>query len=316
MRYILTAIIVVLCTSCSPYEEVVEVISGNTVVLSSGTRVRMSNVLNSRWNYDFVCEKIIWQEVIFFADAMVEDYDSDAIWGVLYTADGVCINDMLEKELPPSSIPTTPHLPPVSGGSSGDTGTPIDAQIPSRPSTPQSISDREWHKPNIKSTQDISQIYSYVIDVFKSYSVDYMPHIPVHVIPRSQMLAESGNPAVVGLAYTTTYADGDQVFEIHIIEGLSKLDFAEVLGHEIMHTWLNQNRIVIKNEANLEGLCNYASYLVLSSIDTAYSMSLIERMMQNPDPIYGDGFRNVKREIDQIGLNNYLFRLISECCLE
>ncbi|WP_290539806.1 protein DA1 [Alistipes sp.] len=308
MRYILTAI-VLLCTACSPYEEVVEVMSGNTLVLSSGIRIRMSNVLNSRWNYDFLCENIVWQDVIFTADAIAGDTENATVWGMLYTADGTCINDMLEKELPPSSTPTPPDLPPVSEESSGESETPPDTEIPAKPTMPQSISDREWHKPNIKSTKDISQIYSYVIDVFKSYDIDYMPHIPVHVIPRPQMLAESGSPSAVGLAYTTSYDDGDLVFEIHVIEGLSKLDFAEVLGHEMMHTWINQNGIEIKKEADLEGLCNYASYLVLSSVDTDYSASLIKRMMQNPDPVYGVGFRNVKCEVDQIGLDNYLSRL-------
>ena len=76
-----------------------------------------------------------------------------------------------------------------------------------------------------------------------------------------------------------------------------------------MHTWINQKRINSASDADLEGLCNYASYIVLRSVNTSYAQNLISAMMRNPDPIYGEGFRNVKSVIDEIGFNEYLSRL-------
>lgn len=283
----------ILFLSCTPDSQVTQVLSGNMIEIGSGDVIRLTNVSNSRYNYEYLCAHVLWQDVIVVNGA----YDEGTLCGIVYNSSGECINDLLEKEMPVSS--PTPPTEIV----------PTDSEIPTRVASDDNISEQEWRKPNIKSTKDVSQVYSYVINVFKEYEIDYMPHIPVLIISREQMYVESGNNRTVGLAYTQTFNDGEQAFEIHIISGLTKLDFAEVLAHEIMHTWINQNQISITSEADLEGLCNYASYIVLKSVNTTYAQNLISAMMRNPDPIYGEGFRNVKSEIDEIGFNEYLSRL-------
>ena len=255
--------------------------------------MRLTNVANSRYNYDYLCANILWQDII----VVPELYEEGVLCGAIYNSYGECINDLLEKERP-VSYPNPPTIV-----------VPTDTEIPVKPINEETISDKEWKKPNIKSTKDVSQVYSYVINVFESYDIDYMPHIPVLIISREQMYQESGNRNVVGLAYTQTFGDGEQAFEIHIVSGLTKLDFAETLAHEVMHTWINQNHINIASHADLEGLCNYASYILLRSVNTAYAQNLIAAMMQNPDPIYGEGFRNVKAVIDSIGFDAYLERV-------
>lgn len=52
--------------------------------------------------------------------------------------------------------------------------TPTDTNIPTKTTNEDIISEQEWRKYNIKSTKDISQVYSYVINVFKSYNLHYM----------------------------------------------------------------------------------------------------------------------------------------------
>ncbi len=282
-----------LLLSCTSDYQVTQVHSGNMIEIGSGDVIRLTNVSNSRYNYEYLCAHVLWQDVI----VVNEVYEGGTLCGVIYNSSAECINDLLEKELPVSS-PTPPTVV-----------APTDTEIPAETTNEETISEQEWRKPNIKSTEDVSQVYSYVINVFKEYNIDYMPHIPVLIISRERMYSESGNNRTVGLAYTQTFDDGEQAFEIHIISGLTKLDFAEVLAHEIMHTWINQNQINITSDADLEGLCNYASYIVLRSVNTVYAQNLISAMMHNPDSIYGVGFRNVKSEIDEIGLDEYLSRL-------
>ena len=287
------SILSTLFISCTPDAQVTQVYSGNMIEIGSGDVIRLTNVSNSRYNYEYLCAHVLWQDVIVVS----ESYDEGTLCGIVYNSSGECINDCLEKEMP-VSLPTPPTEV-----------TPTDAEVPTRVASDDNISEQEWRKPNIKSTKDVSQVYTYVINVFKSYNIDYMPHIPVLIISKEQMYQESGDRRTVGLAYTQTFYDGEQAFEIHIISGLTKLDFAEVLAHEIMHTWINQNRINITSDADLEGLCNYASYIVLRSVNTTYAQNLISAMMCNPDPIYGEGFRNVKSMIEEIGFNEYLYIL-------
>lgn len=287
------SILSTLFISCTPDAQVTQVYSGNMIEIGSGDVIRLTNVSNSRYNYEYLCAHVLWQDVIL----VNESYDDGTLCGIIYNSYGECVNDLLEKEMPVSSpTPTT-------------VVNPTDTEIPPKTTYEETISEQEWRKPNIKSTKDVSQVYTYVINVFKSYNIDYMPHIPVLIISREQMYQESGNRRTVGLAYTQTFPDGEQAFEIHIISGLTKLDFAEVLAHEIMHTWVNQNQINIASGADLEGLCNYASYIVLKSVNTGYAQNLISAMMCDPDPIYGEGFRNVKSMIEEIGFNEYLYIL-------
>lgn len=280
--------------SCASGNKVVEVVSGNVLRLSSGDEVHLINVANSRSNYDYLCTNLLWQEIIVVEDSREYVSYVDVIHATVYTTESECVNDCLEKEIPVSS--PTPEEPRGI--------TPTDTVIPEQIS--QGFSDKEWSKPNIKSTKDVSEIYTYVVNVFKRYGVDYMPHIPVIIISREQMYQEAGNRKTVGLAYTQEFPDGEQAFEIHMIAGLTKLDFAEVLAHEIMHTWINQNGINISSKADEEGLCNYASFIVLSEVGNDYAKSLINAMMHNSDPIYGVGFRNVKAKIEKIGFHQYL----------
>lgn len=290
----ISVISILAIVSCTPDRNVVQIVSGNVIRLASGDDVCLENVANSRNNYDFLCANLLWQDVIVVESRRETSSYGNIIYGVVYDSNSMCINDMLEKETPVSSPrPTGPR-----------SITPEDTVVPEP--KPSGFSDAYWSKPNVKSTKDVSDIYSYVLGVFTRYDVNYMPHIPVLIVAREEMLAESGNKNTVGLAYTRSFIDGEQSFEIHIIEGLNRLDFAEVLAHEIMHTWVHQNGINIIDEAEEEGLCNYASYIVLSDVGNAYAKSLINSMMNNPDPIYGKGFRYVKAEIEDIGFHQYL----------
>jgi len=282
--------------SCSSDTKIVEVVSGNVIRLSSGDEIHLINVANSRNNYDYLCLNLLWQDVLVVEKSREMVSYVNVIHATVYTTSSESINEMLEKETPLSSPP-----PEEPRGIK-----PTDIVVPEPNAIENNISDNEWSKPNIKSTKDVSQIYTYVVEVFRRYGVDYMPHIPVIIISKEQMYKEAKNRRTVGLAYVSEYPDGEQVFEVHMIAGLTKLDFAEVLAHEIMHTWINQNNISFTNKADEEGLCNYASYIVLSSVGNSYAKSLINAMMQNPDPIYGEGFRIVKNRIEMVGFNQYL----------
>ena len=50
-----------------------------------------------------------------------------------------------------------------------------------------------------------------------------------------------------------------------------------------------------------EGFCNLGSFEILKSIGTQVAISRISALEQDPDPIYGEGFRRVKAVYDSGG---------------
>lgn len=79
---------------------------------------------------------------------------------------------------------------------------------------------------------------------------------------------------------------------IYMLESQTKVEFAGTLAHELLHAWQVQNNISPPAKM-CEGFCNLAAYYVLLQTPSSLAQVLIENMKKSPDPIYGDGFREV-----------------------
>ena len=88
--------------------------------------------------------------------------------------------------------------------------------------------------------------------------------------------------------------------EIYIVEGLHKILFAGVLAHEYLHVWQNERNIKLPS-LYCEGFCNLGSYLVYRNISNELSHTLYVRMRDGNDPVYSEGFRQVKSVFDAQG---------------
>lgn len=85
----------------------------------------------------------------------------------------------------------------------------------------------------------------------------------------------------------------DGKIDLLIESHLTKIHFAGVLSHELMHAWCFQNGFYSIPQEWSEGICNLCSYLTYQSIDFPLAKVYQDNMMEDPDPIYGDGFRMV-----------------------
>lgn len=103
-----------------------------------------------------------------------------------------------------------------------------------------------------------------------------------------------------------TYDSLCSKYTVQILKGLTKAICCGVLAHEMMHIVLiEQNHQFTQQET--EGLCELASYFVYKMIGDDISKEWIERMQQNPDPIYGEGYRMMHKRVKQYGsLQEYL----------
>ncbi len=86
----------------------------------------------------------------------------------------------------------------------------------------------------------------------------------------------------------------DRKFQLYALYGMPRSYLAAILAHELMHVWLGLNAPTYQNQAMVEGSCNYAEFLYLGlgvSPDTRF---LKQALVDDPDPIYGEGFRKIR----------------------
>ena len=78
-----------------------------------------------------------------------------------------------------------------------------------------------------------------------------------------------------------------------------------------MHVWINEN-VKHKLSSKLEeGSCNFIAYTYMKSDYSEDAENIINQIKDNPDPIYGDGFRKVYKSFKGKYLSellNYLKR--------
>ena len=86
----------------------------------------------------------------------------------------------------------------------------------------------------------------------------------------------------------------------YVLRHLSKTCYAGVLAHEMLHLWQNKNGLSPRRDI-CEGFCNLGSFEILKSIGTQVAISRISALEQDPDSIYGEGFRRVKAVYDSGG---------------
>jgi len=164
------------------------------------------------------------------------------------------------------------------------------------------------------SVQDITRVASLIHGV-KALLMTVgiaIPEIREIVLVDRKLLRKSLRKDALGAAQTTTAKQGDTIVSMEhricILHSLQKLVFGGVLAHEMLHTWLNQNRIPL-GARETEGFCNLGSYLVYNKDRSPLAAILLEQMESDKDPVYGAGYRQMKGELDRWGWPGLLRRL-------
>ena len=106
----------------------------------------------------------------------------------------------------------------------------------------------------------------------------------------------------VTLQEINTSSDGTRHHEVSgigILWGLPREMFEEVAAHELGHAWLAVKQIDGLSSWRQEGFCNLLAFLWLSVQDTAAAKRRIRHLEDNPDAIYGEGYRRVKKILER-----------------
>ena len=97
-----------------------------------------------------------------------------------------------------------------------------------------------------------------------------------------------------------------ETFKIYILHNMPTYHFIATAAHELMHVWQRMNGSSRNHLITIEGSCNYASYLVLSTYEDKRAKYILESLKQDDNPIYGDGFRLIKEYVEKNDLDSWL----------
>jgi hypothetical protein len=92
---------------------------------------------------------------------------------------------------------------------------------------------------------------------------------------------------------------------IYMLTHLTKIEFAGVLAHEMLHAWQTQNGINMSPKS-MEGLCNLGSYLMYQTLASSLTKICLRNLHENPDPVYGDGFREMHGYLEELGWSDLI----------
>lgn len=163
--------------------------------------------------------------------------------------------------------------------------------------------------PAVVKTQDhIEWVKERVVPVLRKYGAFGIPDdVPISIVSTNELAkiqnCKDINLTQLGLTYTSCMISlfGTKMeHKIYIVEGLHKILFAGVLAHEYLHVWQNERNIKLPL-LYCEGFCNLGSYLVYRNISNELSHTLYVRMRDGNDPVYSEGFRQVKSVFDAQG---------------
>ena len=158
-------------------------------------------------------------------------------------------------------------------------------------------------RPSIVSAQPhIEWVEKRVRPILAKYGIGDLPaNIPIKIVTPAEMASvKDGNQIVLGQhGLTKTIVSMGLCSKqfnhtIYILDNTPKIRFAGVLAHEMLHVWLNEKDASL-SPMHTEGFCNMGSFVVYKEIANEISLHMIAQMEKNPNPVYGDGFRSVRR---------------------
>jgi len=123
-----------------------------------------------------------------------------------------------------------------------------------------------------------------------------------------------GNLAALGRTEVTSYTRDGRVVEtevrkVLILRGLPATQFEGVAAHELGHAWLAIEQVRGLPPWAEEGFCELLAHRRYAALATAESRYYAERIEQNPDPVYGAGFRRMQALAKRVGFDGLVASL-------
>lgn len=176
---------------------------------------------------------------------------------------------------------------------------------------------RLCHASAIKKIGEARRIMYEVADQLRRYGIDVdASRVQLHLtgLKKMQLLVHKHSHGLRGFA---DYQEERNIIgitrrrqvDVYLLYGAPRVEMAATLAHELTHVWQFFNGSLESDPALAEGSCNYAAYLTLRKIGGPEAEFIMQRMIDDDDAVYGEGFRRVKRYAEENGLADWLVLL-------
>lgn len=107
-------------------------------------------------------------------------------------------------------------------------------------------------------------------------------------------------PKMKASGLTCSISISEKTHKIWLLENLPYIGLLSVVAHEMGHVWCSDHRIRLSRMEE-EGFCQLLAYHVLSTQFSKHGNSWMKWMLEDPDLIYGDGLRHMKKQFSICG---------------
>ncbi len=104
----------------------------------------------------------------------------------------------------------------------------------------------------------------------------------------------------------------DQTATIRALRGVPEDFMHGIIAHELMHAWQHENGADGLSLKLREGSANWVSSLIYSRMHTKRGQFFLAGLENSKDPIYGDGYREVRKFADKHGVQETLMMLVEK----
>ena len=107
-------------------------------------------------------------------------------------------------------------------------------------------------------------------------------------------------------ALGVTVSRGEEVINLQVLQDLPLLKFGTTVAHEMMHSYMTQNGFGEVPARIAEGMCQLLAYAWVIRQDGILAAAERRQIEDNPDSIYGDGFRQAREAVRRAGVRRTL----------
>lgn len=139
--------------------------------------------------------------------------------------------------------------------------------------------------------QDVGGVVRLVRPLLHSFGLRLPNQVRVELVAPADLPDVPGEQVhgwtVVDRAWDATPA----VHSIKVVSGMPATRFGQVVAHEMAHGWLSLCPGT-RTRALEEGICDLVGSWWLHHRGGRLARHYLHQLMQNPDPLYGDGYRS------------------------
>ena len=151
---------------------------------------------------------------------------------------------------------------------------------------------------NKSDTQKLSQIIRKAQLLLGNIGVKVDPNDIIFEIVNKEEIKHLCSDFENVVGFTCPISIEGKCHKIWLLEDRPYILLLSVVTHEIGHTWCRKQGIKF-SKMEEEGFCELLGYHILSTQYSKQGNIWMERMIQNPDIIYGDGLRHMKKQLER-----------------